>query len=99
MLHSGKVSNIKNDKSASYEDVMECDVAVTSASDVAVQCDLDEGEDLNKKIIMIEYDLRMRNKEIYKLKEENLKLKQHTFGFHQIRHQMKKSSFSLALQA
>ena len=61
--------------------------ALIGSSDVEVQCNLGDqkGEDLNAKIIMLDNELRERNKEIYKLKEENARLKDCTFGFNQIR--------------
>ena len=57
------------------------------SSDSEVQCNLGDqtGEDLNMKIVMLDNELRQCNKEISKLKEENARLKDCTFGFNQIR--------------
>ena len=81
------VGSMGEGSNTSHEENSNDAVFLIGSSDVEVQCNLGDqkGEDLNAKIIMLYNELRERNKEIYKLKEENARLKDCTFGFNQIR--------------
>ena len=80
LLHS-KSASIEQANSVHQEDMT---LWLSSSSDAEVHCNLSE-EDLKKKIVMLDYEVRMRNKEIYKLREENAKSTHRIFGFHRIK--------------
>ena len=57
-------------------------------NDVGVQCEIsltDEVAELKNNLINMESELRSRNEEIYKLREENTQLKNRVFGFKAIK--------------
>ena len=94
------------DKDAERDELF-CDVDSSeerkTVNDACTQCDLADTQGevlfLKEKVSVLDLELKERNKEIYKLREENAKLKERKFSFNSVKESREKLKFFTGIPA